>query len=335
MMTLTAYGRAVSTPFGLLGNDENALSFALGYTLRECPLLLRQFLSAIGVSGVRLNSLAAARIELQRHGAESGRKGITDIEIRLPGRFHVIIEAKVGLDLPSIEQCVQYAPRLEDSNEPVKRLVALVQVPNISFDGRYKKSSTALRDILVAYNWCEFLLSCVQLMKTCGQDESEGRAIRWFYNFLDQEYRMKAFTTEVWIVPTSSEPLWPGGWSFLDTHLKCHVYYDHRHQTVRPLYIGFQGNGQLTAIHRVLRIEHETPPIKYVPQLSHVKDEWPRSLLTIWHLDGPVALPTLMPSGGNNVHRRKVSCDLDVLLTGKSVLDIESRMRERRESATS
>ena len=329
----TAYGRAVSTPFGLLGNDENALSFALGYTFRECPVLLQRFLSAIGVPGIRLSSLGAAQIELQRHGAASGCKGITDIEIRLPGCFHVIIEAKVGLDLPSLEQCVQYVPRLSASDEPNKRLVALVQAPDGSFEQRYKKASAKLKEVLTAYNWSEFLLHCVHLMKTLGPNESQGRAVRWFYNFLDQEYRMKAFTTEVWIVPTNPDPLWPGGWNFLDTHLKCHVYYDPRHQSVRPLYIGFQGGGQLKAIHRVLRIEHEMPPIKYVPLLSHVKDEWPRSQMTIWHLDSPVALPSPLPSGGNNVHRRKVSCDMDVLLTGKSVLDIETRMRERRDEA--
>jgi len=114
------------------------------------------------------------------------------------------------LDLPSIDQCDQYVPRLERSNEPIKRLVALVQAPDTSFEKRYKKASPKLGGILTAYNWSEFLLSCVQLMKTYEAATTEGQAVRWFYNFLDQEYRMKAFTTEVWIVPTSSEPLWPG-----------------------------------------------------------------------------------------------------------------------------
>lgn len=335
MPELIAYGRTVSTPFGLVGNDENALSFALGYTFQACPLLLQRFLSDIGIPGIRLSALTSARIEMQRHGADSGCKGITDIEIRLPGRLHVIVEAKVGMDVPLIEQCLQYTPRFAEFNEPVQRLVALVESPDVSFDGRYTKAAPSLKGILTTFNWSQFLLSSVDLLKKCLPYDQEGRAIRWFYKFLDEEYRMKAFTTEVWIVPTSSEPLWPGGWSFLDTHLNYRIYYDHRYQSVRPLYIGYQAGGKLDAIHRVLRIEHEVEPIKYAPKLSSVAKEWPKSPHTIWHLDGPVALPSPIRSGGSNVHRRRVSCDMDVLLTAESVLDIENRMRERREQVKS
>ena len=334
MPTLTAYGRAISTPFGLLGNGENALSFALGYTLRECPQLLQQFLAAICIPGVRLASLTSANIDLQRHGAASGHQGITDIELILPGRFHVIIEAKIGLVLPTIDQCVQYVPRLSNSNEPIKRLVALIEAPDRSFDERYKRASPILKDVLTVYNWTEFLSLCVTLMAKCGQNEDAGRAVRWFYTFLDQEYNMKAFTTEVWILPTSSEPLWPNGLSFIDTHLKCKVYYDYRRGSERPLYIAFQSGGRVDGLHRVLRIEHETPPIKYVPQLSNVADAWPKSSAhTIWHLDDPVKLPHPIRSGGKNVHRRAVKCDMDVLLSSKSVLEIETRMRERNQEA--
>ena len=74
-----AYGHAVDTPFGLLGNDENALSFALGYTFHECPFFLHQFLSEIGVGGIRKKALADVRIDLQKHGGNLGDKGITDI----------------------------------------------------------------------------------------------------------------------------------------------------------------------------------------------------------------------------------------------------------------
>lgn len=33
--------RAVTTPFGLLGTDKNALTFSLGYTFQQCPMLLQ------------------------------------------------------------------------------------------------------------------------------------------------------------------------------------------------------------------------------------------------------------------------------------------------------
>jgi hypothetical protein len=90
---LHAYGRLVTTPFGLLGTDENALSFALGYTFQQCLPLLQWFLRYIGISGVHPLALPKARIDLQRHRSGEPGQGITDIEVHLPGHFHVIIEA--------------------------------------------------------------------------------------------------------------------------------------------------------------------------------------------------------------------------------------------------
>src|SRR6185295_8592934 len=117
-LALHAHNRAVNSPFGLLGTDENALSFALGYTFQQCMPLLQWFLKQIGIEGVYQSSLQQARIDLQR--CASGQ-GITDIEIHLPGRFHVIVEAKVGLAVPTIEQCRKYLPRFRSTNEPIQK----------------------------------------------------------------------------------------------------------------------------------------------------------------------------------------------------------------------
>lgn len=45
----------VTSPIGLLGTDENMLSFALGYTFQQCLPLLQLFLKHIGISGVQKN----------------------------------------------------------------------------------------------------------------------------------------------------------------------------------------------------------------------------------------------------------------------------------------
>lgn len=74
---LHAFDRLVTTPFGLLGVDENALSFALGYTFQQCPPLLQWFLRAIGIAGLHLSVLRHARIDLQQH--RSGRLGLSSL----------------------------------------------------------------------------------------------------------------------------------------------------------------------------------------------------------------------------------------------------------------
>ncbi len=157
-----------------------------------------------------------------------------------------------------------------------------------------------------------------------------GMSVRWFYSFLDREYDMKAFSTEVWILPASTKPLWPGGCSYWDIHQEKKSFYDvHRH-SVRPLYIAFRANAVVQAIYRVRHIEHETPPIKYVPELKKLGKEWPSKPMTIWHLDDPVPLPYPIPTGGS-LWQRDVRCDMDILLPSTSVKEIEDKMRARRE----
>lgn len=80
---LHAYDRLVTTPFGLLGTDENALSFALGYTFQQCSPLLQWFLRAIGISRVHQSALQRVSIKLQQHRRGEPEQGITDIEIHL------------------------------------------------------------------------------------------------------------------------------------------------------------------------------------------------------------------------------------------------------------
>lgn len=135
--SLHAYDREIISPFGLLGSDENALSFALGYTLQQSPDLLHWFLKEIGIKGIRRSSLKNIRLDLQRHRSGDAKAGITDIEIRLPGSFHIIIEAKVGLGIPSIYQCQKYLPRFDDNTEPVQILVTMVESADQSFVKNY------------------------------------------------------------------------------------------------------------------------------------------------------------------------------------------------------
>ena len=73
--------------------------------------MLQKFLPAVGLKRFRLTRLVNAEIRLQsKHDT-----GITDIEVILPGRLHLIIEAKVGLNLPTFDQCKKYMKQLKSS----------------------------------------------------------------------------------------------------------------------------------------------------------------------------------------------------------------------------
>lgn len=322
--------RLVTSPFGLLGTDENALSFALGYTFQQCLPLLQWFLKHIGISGVRRSSLCKSQITLQRHRSREVGQGVTDIEIHLPGHFHVIVETKVGLAVPSLEQCCKYLPRFQATNEPVQKLVALVQSPDRTFTEDYARRDRELSKRLVCMNWTELFPSCIRVM----QDDSVGTEskawVRSFYRFLDQEYEMKAFSTEVWILAINTDPLWRNGMSHWDIHQKHQVWWDYKEHAVRPLYLAFRVEGQLDSIYRVNEIEHGVPIIDRVPEMRHIRKKWPKSPCTIWHFDPPVKLPVPLRTGGG-MYNRRVRCDLDLLLSCQTVLEIEQAMKKRRD----
>jgi hypothetical protein len=142
---------------------------------------------------------------------------------------------------------------------------------------------------------------------------------------------MKCFTEEVWIVPVTTVPLWPGGWSFYDTHVRGHIYYhdNPRFFAKRPLYIALRTRGRVEAIQRVLRVEHDGSLIKYVPELANSTEEWVKIPQTIWHLAEPVLLPRPLATGDATMRARHVSCDLDILLSAATLRDAVAMMQRR------
>lgn len=324
-LALYAHNRAVNSPFGLLGTDENALSFALGYTFQQCLPLLQWFLKQVGIEGVHRSSLQQARIDLQR-GATG--QGITDIEIHLAGQFHVIIEAKLGLAVPTIDQCRKYLLRFKTTNEPIQKLVALVQSADQTFVKDYAQQDKHLSKKLVRFIWPQLFSECVRLILGKSVPPETKEWVRCFYNFLDLEYGMKAFTTEVWILAINTKPIWPGGMSHWDIHQKYRVWWAYNEHTVRPLYIAFRVRGELDSIYRVSRVEHSVPISDRVPEMQRIK--WAKDPATIWHFGPPVPLAKPLPTGAGMFSRR-IRCDLDLLLTCSSVQEIEAEMGKRRQ----
>lgn len=325
--TVLIYDRPVTTPFGLLGRDENALSFALGYTFAKCPRLLRHFLRHIGVGGLQGESLNEVEITLQRH--EHG--GITDVEISLPGKLFVVVEAKVGLSLPTLEQCLKYLPRFERNKASRQRLVALVASPATSLLDKYRSQNRTLKTLLTAFHWMDLIPDCIRMLREYPATTEPGLWIRSFQQFLEQEYEMKAFTEEVWIVSASTKPLWPNGKSFYDTHAKgrIRIYYRKDCHNKRPLYMAFRVGGKVTHIQKVLSVKHEAQPVDLMSELKNVPENWPSIPHTVWVLGEPTPLPQAIPTDDKTMRARQFSCDLDILLSSASIREAVQKMKKR------
>jgi hypothetical protein len=329
MSSITIAQRPITSPFGLIGTDENALSAALAWTFRCCPELLRWFLSQVGITGIQTRRLAQAEIVLQRYERFGRRRGLTDIEIRLGDELHVIIEAKVGPAVPSLEQCHKYARRLQRNPAGKTKLVALVQSEDHSFTTRYAEADSALGELLSLVTWQQVFDECRRLAVARGTD-AEGRV--WcghLASFLQQEYAMNTYTTEVWILAASTEPLWKNGLSHWDIHQEYRLWWDYTEIHVRPLYLAFRAAGQVDSIWRVNQIEHDVLVGDRVPPLKKQGREWAKKPATIWHLDPPVPLQKTLRTGPG-MYNRRVRCHLDLLLSCSTVQEIEEAMRERR-----
>ena len=112
MALLKLHGRQVETVFHLIGNNENAITKSLGWCLSQVPSFLDCVGRALGTPDL---SQRDAVVKLQEH--QSG-KGITDLEIHVPGYAVWVIEAKLGFTVPSLDQLGMYARRFTELQDP-------------------------------------------------------------------------------------------------------------------------------------------------------------------------------------------------------------------------
>ena len=111
----------------LLGSNEVALTRAFAWLLGKERSVLHEFLRAIGIKRLRNTAENYAQVEINtEHHRKQGR---TDIEVKQAGKFHVIIEAKLG-DNRVGEQKERYLDIFSpDENNAVLCLLTAVEQP--------------------------------------------------------------------------------------------------------------------------------------------------------------------------------------------------------------
>jgi len=107
--------------FDLLGSNETGLSKSFAYLISVDPKVLYNFLRSIGI---RVKNTTKNYLETTIEIETNRDEGRTDIEIRQKGKFHVIVECKVGKNRIK-KQRTQYLTSFE--NEPTKVLCFITQ----------------------------------------------------------------------------------------------------------------------------------------------------------------------------------------------------------------
>ncbi|MDP3063368.1 MAG: hypothetical protein Q8O40_09205 [Chloroflexota bacterium] len=321
---------SVRSLFRVLGDDENALTGALAYCASCSPNFLRELLRRMGLKNLREDDLASANIYYQRH-AEDRKEGITDVEVHIPGKLHVIIEAKIGGAFPTLEQCNKYSSRLDKAvPEKSRRLAVLVDSADVGIGAEYRKRHQPLDGGLVPLLWGSV---CQDAQSTRGRASNavEKFVLSELCYFIEREYYMRSFEEEVWVVPLSIKPLEGVPFTMYDIPLKYRSYFHPEKRSRRKaIYFAPRAHGKVEQVQRILAIEHDKHLKEYIqehiPELSAVP--WAAEPYTIFHLGEPIKLPAPVKSGP--IRDRLAYCDFDLLVTSQSIDEAQKKTITRR-----
>lgn len=159
--------------FDLLGDDENALSKAFAFVLVSDPKAYGEFMKYLGFSYLREKShFPSVQIEIQKRRKE----GVTDIEIYVEGKYHIIVECKINKNRITAQRR-QYIPSF-DHKLKTKLLCFITQEreTNLLIEKGIKVRYFSWLDILNVFDRREFY---------------ENKLISEFLRFAQRSYEMK------------------------------------------------------------------------------------------------------------------------------------------------
>ena len=251
MAELIARGQKIETVFDLVGSNENAITYSLGWVLAECNSFRQKFATLLGISGGFSDKM---RVRLQDYYHE---KGFTDIRLIDSGKYHVIIEAKRGFTVPSAEQLEKYADRLHDSSD-AKAQKILVVLAESDRENQWlsQNAPKSIKKIPVqAISWREVQKAAHESMSSANHAEK-----RWLKQLV--QYLGKVTTAQnqnsnmVWVVPLNRKKISDGKSevTFIDV-VEKHGKYFHpvggRYKVEPPNYIAFRYDSVLQSVHHV------------------------------------------------------------------------------------
>lgn len=305
--------RLVSNVFSLLGDKENHITYSIAWGLSRSPQFLRHFIKEVINETVNPESVT---ISLQEHEAKAG---VTDIEIRLPGELHIILEAKRGWNLPGLKQLQQYANRESFKHSKSARRL-LVTLSECSSDYALRNlEAKYIEDIQVIHVSWRQVTTCARRAYKSGS-YSEKQLLWGLETYLEGLMTtQKTDSNLVFVVSLGSDT--PEGWgiSWIDIVNKRSLYFHPAAKgwpAVPPNYIAFRYHGKLQSIHHVEDYEVVDTLNERIPEIPQNKeDKGPRFLYRLGKCFAPAHdVPTgnIYPSG-------RVWCMLDTLFTSSTI----------------
>ncbi|MBM3120084.1 MAG: hypothetical protein FJ008_06815 [Chloroflexi bacterium] len=194
--------------FRLIGKNEDALTYALGYLLAHDKRLCLDILKCKNIFEKKRGKnwdklLKDYSIHLQEVTEPKG--GRRDIVIHAPN-LRVVIEAKIGGTIPSIEQIRKYTEEFRDHKEDRKAIVALTRDTRPAEIEHQISRECATEGInFYTLRWHE-VYEIVRKRSHSGMDSTE---LSYLYNefirFFKEDYDMKYYEHEVRVQDVDEE----------------------------------------------------------------------------------------------------------------------------------
>ncbi len=324
MAELTVHGHQISNFFELLGDDENALTFSVGWTLLQSTHLLKVLLDEI--FGQRIDPTEAV-IRLQHHESEHG---YTDIEVDVPKVGCAIIEAKRGWNLPSRQQLMKYAARDSFCAAKKKRLVVLSEcIPE--YVEHNLDLPKPLRPSIRSLTWRRVIVATEKIVGKVGT--TEKRTLREMASYLkDHTTARDPWTNRVFVVALGHGDLPKSKISWIEVVEKKRRYFHPvggGWPSNPPTYMGFRYRGRLQSIHFVESYQVVSELKHYIPDIKWGKFPRPHFLYKL----GKTIRPDHDVKTGGLYGPSHVWYALDLLLTSKTISEAQKLTRKREEKS--
>lgn len=324
MSRLFLHNREIETLFQLLGEKENNITYSVGWALSRSPAFLSAFLGEVAGLWRKVDDVVV-RLQEFRKG-----KGVTDIELELPGQFRIIVEAKRGWNLPRSKQLKKYASRFEERRAPVKRFVILSECSK-EFTKDHLDYSEIRRVPVkpLSFRGVDALASKAEAKGS----HAEKRLLHELRTYLGRIMTMQNLESNmVYVVAIRSGA--PRGWRIpsIDIVEERHRYFHpagiNGWPKEPPNYIGFRYGGRLQSIHYIESYEVVTDLHKVCREIP--SGEWVP--MFVYRLGPPIHPPRAVKTG--KIYRaNRVWCMLDALLTCKTISAARNLTQKRLQRA--
>lgn len=321
---LFRHGAPVDGVLDLLGSHEIAHTTALGWTLAAAPDFAAAF-----IADLTGRAWTPTQVSLERRG--EGDASRTDIELRGErAGEHLIIEAKLGLSLPTSAQLDGYDRRLDRGGilAVISHHPAITAWP-VTSDGHP----------VVYRMWRDVLALAADPASQPATSRTERRHVAEFRRYLEKGVAMPGPTARVWVVPLNPDPMvdtkagLTAPFTWIDV-VQVHDRYFHPAASRKfpsppnlPNYLGFRYGGRLQRISHVDSwdvVDSLSPYLPGAPGGMLASD----APLVIYRLGPPVVPAEPVPSGKVYGPGRNWA-DLDLLLVGPTVADAIQATRAR------